>query len=306
MNRLLPSALLALVFAIAMPGPVQAAPPPQARAYAPENLRSLSRDDQVRVISLEYSEQSRGRRIPDDQLRFYLDQVSRSDWGFSRIKQDIARSLSGSGDNSSDRIRCESDGNRPRSCRTPWQGRSRLVRQLSDSPCIEGRSWRSQFGQIYVSNGCRGEFASDAQIQPPVGSNRIRCESDNNRSRTCRTPWQGRSRLVRQLSDSPCIEGRSWQSQRGQIHVNGGCRGEFASAAQVQPGYPDPGNGYSVSCASNGNNPKSCAWDKRRGRPYLQRQLSTARCRENDSWWYDGNAIWVRNGCRALFGTRAR
>ena len=65
------------------------------KAYAPENLRTLSVQDQTRVISLEYSEQSRGRRIPDDQLRFYLDQVNRSNWTFSRIKQDIAQSLGG-------------------------------------------------------------------------------------------------------------------------------------------------------------------------------------------------------------------
>ena len=65
------------------------------KAYAPENLRTLSVQDQTRVISLEYSEQSRGRRIPDDQLRFYLDQVNRSNWSFSRIKQDIAQSLGG-------------------------------------------------------------------------------------------------------------------------------------------------------------------------------------------------------------------
>ena len=65
-----------------------AVPQPQAhaqatRAYAPENLRSLSRSDQERVIGLEYSEQANGRRIPDDQLRFYLDQVNRSNWSFS-------------------------------------------------------------------------------------------------------------------------------------------------------------------------------------------------------------------------------
>ena len=106
------------------------------KAYAPENLRTLSVQDQTRVISLEYSEQSRGRRIPDDQLRFYLDQVNRSNWTFSRIKQDIATSLGGGsgwtpgpphgGGNS---IRCESDRNRPQSCATPWRGPSRLLRQ---------------------------------------------------------------------------------------------------------------------------------------------------------------------------------
>ena len=67
----------------------------QERAYAPEDLRTLSYNDQVRVISLEYSEQSNGRRIPDDQLRFYIDQVNRSNWGFSQVKADIAKSLGG-------------------------------------------------------------------------------------------------------------------------------------------------------------------------------------------------------------------
>ena len=40
-------------------------------------------EDQRRVIGLEYSEQSDGRTIPDDQMRFYLDQVRFSRWTFS-------------------------------------------------------------------------------------------------------------------------------------------------------------------------------------------------------------------------------
>jgi hypothetical protein len=308
MNRLLQAALLGL--AIAAIAPAASAAPPTARAYAPEDLRSLSTTDQSRVIAKEYSEQSNGRGIPDDQLRFYLDQINRSNWRFSQIKQDIARSLAGTGgsrppgngNGNGGSIRCESDNNRSRSCRTPWQGRSRLVRQLSKATCVEGRTWQSQRGQVQVSGGCRGEFASGAQVIPPAGSGSIRCESESRRSRTCRTPWQGSSRLVRQLSDTACVEGRTWQSQRGQVQVSGGCRGEFAASSR--PGHPGSGSGYSMSCSSTRNNPQSCAWNNRQGRPYLQRQISTAPCRENDSWWYDGNAIWVRNGCRALFGTR--
>lgn len=383
MNRLLQATLLGFAFAaFAVPAMVQAAPP-TARAYAPENLRTLSRADQQRVIGNEYREQSNGRGIPNDQLDFYLDQVSRSNWGFSNIKQDIARSLGGGGgswppvgggngstvrcESDSNRsrtcatswqgqsrlvrqlsdtpcvegrtwqsqrgqvyvsggcrgeftagaqvyppigggngnsIRCESDNGRSRTCATPWQGQTRLVRQLSDTPCTEGHTWQSQYGQVQVSGGCRGEFAQSADVYPPIGSGNIRCESDSGRSRTCRTSWQGASRLVRQLSDTPCIEGRTWQSQNGQVYVSGGCRGEFASGAQTLPGYPGSGNGYSVTCSSTGKNAQSCAWNSRNGRPYVQRQISSSACRENDTWWYDGNAIWMKNGCRALFGTR--
>ena len=324
MNRLLSSALLALAFTVAIPTLAQAAPP-MARAYAPENLRTLSRDDQARVIGIEYSEQSNGRAIPDDQLRFYLDQVNRSNWNFSRVKQDIAKSLDNndSGGNypqppigNGNTIRCDSNSNDARTCRTPWRGSSRLVRQVSSSACVEGRSWNSQNGEITVWSGCRGEFAPRAQIQPPIGGDNVmRCESTDNRSRTCRTPWQGGSRLNRQLSKTACVQGRTWQSQNGQVSVSGGCRGEFTPDRYGQPNYPQtsypgqwngnsPGNGYSVTCSSTGKHPQSCAWNGSQGRPVVQKQISTSRCRENDTWWYDGSAIWVKNGCRALFGTR--
>lgn len=371
MNRALRAVLpgLALVlFALSVPVAAHAAPP-TARAYAPENLRSLSRDDQVRVIGLEYREQSDGRRIPDDQLRFYLDQVERSGWGFSQVKRDIARSLAGGGDAPGAlSIRCESDGGRERSCATPWAGRSRLVRQLSDAACIEGHGWRSQRGRVLVSGGCRGEFAEAGDDGPAAG--RIRCESTDGRSRSCATPWQARSRLVRQLSDTDCIEGRNWRSQRGQVFVSGGCRAEFAAgrgegpapgsircesedghsrfcttpwrghsrllrqlsdapcvrgrswqsqagrvfvsggcrgefaAAHGVPGGPGTGDDYLVTCASTGDRPQSCAWNAPGRRPYVQRQISSTRCRENGNWWYDGHAVWVRDGCRAVFGAR--
>ena len=94
MFRSLSTALLVLGLA----GAATALPVPAAaqstRAYAPENLRQLSVSERARVIEREYADQSRGRRIPDDQLEFYLDQVD-SGWGFSRIQQDIATSLRG-------------------------------------------------------------------------------------------------------------------------------------------------------------------------------------------------------------------
>ncbi len=126
-------------------------------------------------------------------------------------------------------IRCESNDGRVQTCPTAWRGRSQLVRQLSGSPCVEGRTWQSRGGQITVSGGCRAEFAPERGVGPPIGGDAgsIRCESDDGRPRSCDTPWRGRSRLLRQISGSACIEGRTWQSRGGQVSVNGGCRGEF-------------------------------------------------------------------------------
>jgi len=273
----------------------------QERAYAPEDLRTLPYNDQVRVISLEYSEQSSGRRIPDAQLRFYIDQVNRSNWGFSQIKADIAKSLGGNAGPQpvpGGTIRCESVGTRSQTCRTPWSGPSRLVRQLSNAACKEGVSWQSQQGQIYVGNGCRGEFAAAPVAPPTTGS--IRCESSGSRHQTCSTPWRGRSRLQRQLSNSACTEGRSWGSTPGQVWVSHGCRGEFARVRDTV--VPAP---YTVTCSSSSVIPTTCAWDRNRGRPYLLQQLSNTRCAEGLNWGYNtSRGLWVSAGCRARFGTR--
>ena len=235
MLRTLSAMLVVLGLLIAVPSPAQAQI--QTKAYAPENLRTLSRQDQERVISLEYSEQSRGRRIPDDQLRFYIDQVNRSNWGFSRIKQDIAQSLAGNGPRppvppiGSQQVRCESTNNRPRTCPTRWNWPSRLVRQLSSNSCIEGQTWSSRPGSVYVTAGCRGEFAPGRGRPPVVGNYQVTCSSNDRRYATC--AWdrsRGRPRLLLQLSSTACVEGRTWgyDPARG-LWVNSGCRGRFGN-----------------------------------------------------------------------------
>jgi Protein of unknown function (DUF3011) len=301
MKTLLRPLLAALcLFALSAPTLAQT----MQRAYAPNDLRELSYNDQVRVISMEYEEQSGGRRIPDDQLRFYLDQVNRSDWTFSRIKDDIARSLGASAGPGpgpgQGYIRCESSDGRSRTCPTPWQGRSRLSRQLSGTSCQEGRNWSSQFGQVSVWSGCRAEFVEDTMPGPGVGDT-IRCESTHSRTRTCQTPWYGRSRLVRQLSGTSCTEGRTWDSQDGQITVWGGCRAEFASD---RGGWNGGGN-YSVTCSSDNGRYTTCAWAPGQGQPRLLQQLSREPCTYGQSWGMSGrNTLWVSRGCRARFGNR--
>ena len=290
-------AFVALALVVAAPATLpQAQAQPAARAYAPEQLWTLTPAEQSRVISLEYSEQSGGRRIADDQLRFYLDQVRLSRWTFSRVKQDIARSLAasvppGPGHGT---IRCESNDNRPRTCATPWQAGSRLVRQLSDSRCTEGQTWYSARGRVTVTSGCRGEFA--AGIGNGV-AREVRCESTDQRYRECAAGGTGSVSLHRQLSDTRCIRDRTWGTRGNAIWVDHGCRGVFLVAS-------DWGGGYSVSCSSTSNRPQSCAWNGAFGRPYLQRQLSSSPCREGNTWWYTNGRIWVQQGCRALFGTR--
>ncbi|MFL5537807.1 MAG: DUF3011 domain-containing protein, partial [Longimicrobiaceae bacterium] len=56
------------------------------------------------------------------------------------------------------RVRCESRDYRERLCRTDTYGGVRLVRQLGDAACRQGRTWGTTQGGIWVSNGCRADF----------------------------------------------------------------------------------------------------------------------------------------------------
>ena len=272
------------------------AQPVQSKAYAPERLAELTSTEQRRVITQEYSDQSGGRRIPEEQMRFYLDQIRLSDWTFSRIRRDLADSLGGNGwggqPQDQNNIRCESADNRSRTCQTPWQGASRLARQLSGTPCVEGRNWWSSNGEVQVTGGCRGEFAAIGWDGGHSGE--IRCESADNRSRTCQTPWQGPSRLARQLSGTPCVEGQNWWSSYGEVQVTGGCRGAFAAA------QTDPAQGREIRCESADNRTRTCAtpWP---GASDLSHQLSSTPCIAGQNWSSSRGEVRVWGGCRAVF-----
>lgn len=56
-------------------------------------------------------------------------------------------------------FRCESKGNQYNYCSLPTRGHVEIYKQLSSSSCTYGRSWGSDRNRVWVSNGCRAEFA---------------------------------------------------------------------------------------------------------------------------------------------------
>jgi hypothetical protein len=211
------------------------------------------------------------------------------------------------------RFRCESDGNRQRYCRIDTRGGVELARQLSSTPCIRGRNWDYDRDGVWVSHGCRAEFATGYGNGYSGGNyGTIRCESSGNRTRECNIESRGRVRLVRQLSSSPCIEGRSWGYGRNRVWVSNGCRAEFQAEGRgnawgggypgndYQGGYQGGGYGGTLRCESDDNRQRRCNTDIR-GRVELVRQLSSTRCIQGSNWGWDRGGIWVDRGCRAEF-----
>jgi len=56
-------------------------------------------------------------------------------------------------------LRCESRDNRFRYCNLPYRGHVEVYRQLSSNQCVYGRSWGLERNRIWVSHGCRADFA---------------------------------------------------------------------------------------------------------------------------------------------------
>jgi hypothetical protein len=65
----------------------------------------------------------------------------------------------GAGNGYARSFRCESSDSRTHYCNVDTRYGVNLVHQLSRSSCIEGRSWGVSRDSVWVSRGCRAEFA---------------------------------------------------------------------------------------------------------------------------------------------------
>jgi hypothetical protein len=136
---------------------------------------------------------------------------------------------------------CASDDGRRHYCTADTRGGVRMVRQRSDSACIQGRTWGYDRRGVWVDRGCRADFATSDRYS---GRDRDRgrdygrggggrdvqtfyCESGDMKRHWCSEGQNGRVRLVRQRSDAACIQGRTWGQDRGGVWVDRGCRADF-------------------------------------------------------------------------------
>ena len=150
----------------------------------------------------------------------------------------------------SEAIECTSQGFQREHCSVPWRN-ARLERQLSNTQCERGKNWGIDQHGLWVDRGCSGRFVlvddrghgryeygreherDDAgSWQPDPSWNHrfsVSCESQDGRNHFCQVDLggAGRATLARQLSQTRCVEGENWGSNRAGVWVTQGCRGEF-------------------------------------------------------------------------------
>lgn len=146
----------------------------------------------------------------------------------------------GYGPGGGDRVECSSKDYRYTRCDVRWN-QADLVRQTSNARCVKGQTWGIDRRGLWVDRGCGGVFVESGRGGGGHGGGgwqpgpdwdrdvRLTCSSTDYRYRMCQVDLgaAGRVRIDRQLSDTACIEGRTWGSNRAGIWVDRGCAATF-------------------------------------------------------------------------------
>lgn len=211
-------------------------------------------------------------------------------------------------------IECRSRDFQTSECQTGWR-QADLVRQISRAPCVEGQTWGIRRGTIWVSDGCAAQFAQAGRPGGGAGwggggagdGREFECRSEDRRFARCgssRAPAQ----LLRQLSRTPCTEGRTWGVDRDGLWVDQGCSGLFRQGGGHGDGYGHGGDEYVppadaefVTCQSRRGRPETCRFRVPARHVGLMQQLSDAPCVEGVNWDWQAGAVRVWDGCAATF-----
>lgn len=132
-------------------------------------------------------------------------------------------------------LRCESRNNNMQRCNVRTGNRVDLQRVIGGR-CSKGRDWGFTATQIWVSGGCRADFAygyaNDGGYPTPLPqpvndyAGTLRCESRGNRYEQCNVPTNNRVDLLYKLGGK-CNAGRQWGYTADYVWVDKGCRAEF-------------------------------------------------------------------------------
>lgn len=170
-------------------------------------------------------------------------------------------------------VRCESDEGHTQRCAADTRNGVVLHRQLSHAGCWQGDTWSYDSRGIWVSNGCRAEFA--------VGDAPAR-DSDNSRGAAI-----AGAVALGILGAAVISHNRDRDRDR-----------DYGYDDRYDP-YPNPGR--MVTCESRDRRYNQCNVGGRRARVELYRQLSDSPCRYGSSWGRNRGGVWVDRGCRAQF-----
>ena len=197
-------------------------------------------------------------------------------------------------------VRCESSSRETVRCGADTRGGVVLQRQLSRAGCWYDETWGFDARAIWVSNGCRADFAlgrttatSQAYGETPA--------SDEGISGSDVALGAGAVLVLGAIAAAVIANQNNDDDDRNDDRTSDRDRRRDGNRDRSYGDGNDPwGRDQVVRCESDGKKERYCKVNTRRG-VELYRQQSKARCRYGSSWGYDRKGIWVDEGCRADF-----
>lgn len=234
-------------------------------------------------------------------------------WG-SLLVPDSARSA-----DPAPTVRCESQARETVRCKADTRNGVTLARQHSRAGCWYDETWGYDAKGIWVSNGCRADFAlgRKASVGPTTSPSSNAAPSESSGLSGNQIAAGAAAALVVGAIAAAVIANRNGDDdddddrrcrrtdRRGRCveWYDDDCRYRDSRGRCID-GANDPwGRDRRVKCESQGHKERYCRVDTRRG-VELYRQLSEAKCRYGSSWGYDRKGIWVDRGCRGEFVIR--
>jgi hypothetical protein len=232
---------------------------PGQRSAQSDCEREAVRRGYVVISTRNYQQQKDGWSI-DLQAR---DQSGRVSWGSCFVETrtgDVSLfgfGWGGSGGGSGGNLfefNCASVEGKYRECQLPVDGRARLIKQKSDAPCVQGRSWGQRGDRVWVDDGCRAKF------EVSVGGGGGAGGGGGNAGQQQRAEVQCRNQATREgisvrFVDRPVLRGNYWETTvdgtRAGQRVRPICR--FYPAANRAELYYGGGSGGSGGGWSGGS-----------------------------------------------------
>jgi len=200
---------------------------------------------------------------------------------------------------------CSSDDGQLHSCRVDTDRPIQFVRQRSSAQCVEGQSYGIDRGGVWVTNGCRADFAvvnsdrayNDGYYNQQGAYNNGYDDRDNNRDGYRDQNGNWHSRRHRHGNHGSYNNNGSYSGSYQGPYNNGGYVGAGPQHPTTYYGKYD--NGKATCSATRGTGPVYCQTDGALSDATIINQ--NGRCQRGQTWDINPDGLWVADGCSAQF-----
>ncbi len=228
---------------------------------------------------------------------------------------------------------CSSDDGQLHSCRVNTDQPIQFVRQRSSAQCVEGETYGINRGGVWVTNGCRADFAVGNTEQTynnghynqqgayNNGRDYDQDDRDNDRDRDDRYRDQNGNWHSRHHRDHDNDRNNNgYYSQNGPYDNNdnrpydrqGTYNGPYNNGSYNNGGYVGAGpqqhpnvyygkykDGKTTCSAEQGTGPVYCQTDGALSDATITKQ--NGNCQRGQNWDINSDGLWVADGCSAEF-----